>query len=209
MLSELAETILLALENNKDPMTSDELANGMGCHKSEVVMAINELKSIEAVVGGPTGYKLSEPTEDSDEKKPTAPGGSPFERVIYVFATMKKRAFVKGLAKASGCMEVQTRAIVQQLLTSGVIDVRSPGTHYLTKSGVDFVKQNYPDILVPEYVVFNAENPPANFTIKSNAKMREKIPALTEKLSALSRVLPLASPEDRKQLSELSTLLQA
>jgi hypothetical protein len=178
----------------------------MGCSKAEVVMAMNELKEIDAVVAGPTGYKLASPTADAEQK---VSGDSPFHRIVKVFATMKKRAFIKGLATAADCMEVQTRSIVHQLINSGIVDVRSPGTHYLTKSGVDFVKSNYPDIEVPEYVIFNAENPPAHFTINSKAKTKDKIPELAEKLSALSRVLPLATAKDRKQLTELSMLLQA
>lgn len=205
MLSDIAETIALALENNIDPMTSDELAESLYCTKHEAVSGLNELKAVGKVIESIGGYRI---VAEDDKAALTVPtGNSDFEKVLFIFATMKKRAFLKSIAEFANISTASAGAIVGQLMDAQLVECRTPGTHYLTESGIEFLRTNYPAITIPAYVTTNAANPPPTFHV-SRTKQKIKIPNLDRKLFALNSLLPTASAEHKKELTELVTILQ-
>lgn len=208
MLSDLAQTIQLALENNVDPMTSKELSNGLDCTQKEAIDALNELKDAGFAMSGVAGWTA---ISDEPEAKAiaTAPAGkSDFEKVLFLFVTMRKRAFLRAIADAAELTIARVTKITDQLLDSNIIDCRTPGTHYLTENGIDFIRQNYPKVEIPAYVISAAQMPSPTFTLQPR-KPKLKIPNLNKKIIALTEVLPSTTGDTKTQITELLQILEA
>lgn len=205
MISDLGETILLQLKNNIDPMTSEELAEATFATKQETLNAINELRSVELINRCVGGYRAVTPNDPHFTEAPV--GNSDFEKVLFIFATMKKRAFVKAIAEHANLTQSAAGRIIGQLLDAQIVECRTPGTHYLTMSGIQFIRETYPNITIPAHVISNAENPIPVFQV-SRPRQKIKIPNLDKKLTAVNSVMCHATAENKKELTELVTFLQ-
>lgn len=208
MFSDLAQTIQLALDNNIDPMTSKELAEALDCTHKEAIDGLNELKDAGLAVQGIAGWTAVNDENEAKAIVTTHNAKSDLEKVLFLFATMRKRAFLRAIVDATGIVPSKATKIIEQLLDEHIIDCRTPGTHYLTEAGIDFIRRQYPAVEIPAYVVTTAQLPPPNFTLQPR-KPKLKIPNLGRKITALTAVLPSTSGETRTEITELLKILES
>lgn len=208
MLSTNAETLIVFLTEQVDPMSSQEIADALDMTRREAVLAINELKEISRIVESTSGYKL---LSEDEEKQPEVPiGKNTFEKVVFHLATSRKRQFPLSLAKLIGISIREVGLTLAQLADANLVEVRSPGSYYLTLSGLDFIAGNYPALTVPEFVKNNVKHPATVFRVsKPKRKGQLNLPDIDQKIAALKQLIEQSAPEHRLQLQDLLTRMEA
>lgn len=208
MLSTNAETLMFHLGQQVDPLTSAEIAEQLDMTRREAVEAINELKSIGRITESAAGYKLL--GEDEEPEQAVQQGQNNFEKVLFMLAVSRKRQFPLSVAKLLNMTNRDVSVVLAQLNDAQIVECRSPGSYYLTLSGLDFIANNYPALEVPGYVRSNVRNPPSAFRVsKPRRKGMLHLPDIDQKIAALKPLIEQSAPEHKQHLRDLLTRMEA
>lgn len=155
------QSILNILQDQVDPLTSNELAECSGLTQTEVLKALGELNRHHNIVKSIAGYKLLQapPAED-------AAALSTELRPLLTFFTRHNKAFLpKALREELGWDKRYTAEMLSKCKQLGLVLPKNNGVYYLSPTGVQYVIKHYPDVEVKAFVLDKAKEQALQFQI--------------------------------------------